>query len=166
MKKIAIVSQTPPYCGTNVLTRKIASDIALKNPLIDEIISILQKEGFLDSDESVWTRLCLDEAVINAIKHGNRDDKKKSVTVSLFISKQQWAIRVEDEGEGFKTQDIPDVDVPQSLELEHGRGILLMQSYMDEIIYYDKGNRLQLTKRRKNRFLKILDHILLFLKLK
>ena len=166
MKKIAIVPQTPPQCGTNVLTRRIASDIVVKNPLIDEIIAILQKEGYLDADESVWTRLCLDEAVINAIKHGNREDKSKSVTVSLFTSKQHWSVRVEDEGEGFKTQDVPDVDVPQSLELEHGRGILLMQSYMDEIVYYDKGNRLQLTKRRKNCLRKILDHILLFLKLK
>lgn len=137
-----------------------------KNPVIENILEILQKEGFIDSEDEVWSRLCLDEILVNAIKHGNKEIKDKKVDISLYLDSKLWAVRVEDEGEGFTEECVPDVEEEDSLELEHGRGILLIQSYMDEVWYYDKGKRVQLKKLKKTHFQKLLDKILIFLKLK
>lgn len=133
---------------------------------MEEILNTLQTKGFLDQEDEVWTRLCLDEALINAIRHGNKEDINKQVQVSLFVDEKTWAIRIEDEGDGFPEQYLPDLDHKDYLELEHGRGILLMKSYLDDIWYYDKGKRVQLAKRKKSRLRKLLDKMLVFFKIK
>jgi serine/threonine-protein kinase RsbW len=166
MNTIKIHAESPPEYGTMLFKRQIASELSLKNSLIDEILATLQTKGFLDKEDEVWARLCLDEGLINAIKHGNKEDKNKKVQISLFIAEKMWSIRIEDEGEGFPEQFLPDLDKKSYLELEHGRGILLMKSYMDEIWYYDKGKRVQLTKRKKSGLRKILDKVLIFFKIK
>ena len=166
MEKLLFRSEMPPKYGTEIFNCQIASDLKLKNPLIEKIMNILSEKGLLDEEDEVWSRLCLDEIFINAIKHGNKENKDKQVEISLYIDPKVWAIRVKDEGEGFSEDSIPDVDSEDSWELEHGRGILLIKSYMDEIWYCDNGSCVQLKKEIKNRWQKLLDKILVFLKLK
>lgn len=166
MKNFKIHEHVPSEYGQKVFSRRIASELTLKNSIIEEIMSLLRERDLLDEEDEVWSRLCLDEILINAIKHGNKEDSTKNVDISLFLDDARWSIRVEDEGEGFSLDDIPDPNADESWELEHGRGITLMQSYMDEVWYYDKGNRVQLTKCKKNWFRKLVEKTLGFLRLK
>lgn len=159
---IKIHTQSPQEYGEKVFSRRLDSDLSLKNTCLDEILAILQEKHLLDEEESSWARLCIDEVLVNAIVHGNKEEKSKKVDVALFVTPQVWSIRVEDEGEGFKTESLPQMNSPDYEEAEHGRGIILLQGYMDEIWYYDKGNRVQITKYKRSKLQKILHNILAF----
>jgi len=98
-------------------------------------------ENFLFS-----VRLAVEEAVTNAIKHGNAEDPSKRVSVRFGVNDTKVVIVVEDEGEGFNLEDIPDCTEEGRIELPHGRGILLMRSFMDSVTYNDKGNIVTLEK--------------------
>jgi len=92
-------------------------------------------------------RLALEEAVINAIKHGNKMDKARNVTVTYSIDDRECRISVEDEGPGFTPQAVPDPTEDENLELPHGRGLMLMRAYMDEVTFNEQGNRVTLRKK-------------------
>jgi serine/threonine-protein kinase RsbW len=93
-------------------------------------------------------RLAVDEAITNAIRHGNRGDRSKKVTVEYAVDDRQFRCSIADEGEGFRPQDLPDPTLDENLERPSGRGILLMRSYMTEVSFNEKGNRVTLIKRR------------------
>lgn len=158
-----IQKEAPPEYGEKILFREIESNLALKNPLIDEIIEALDEKNLLDDEDEIWARLCLDEVIINAIKHGNNENPEKSVTTSLYANEKTWAVRIEDEGKGFSEGDVP---VGDDEDAEGGRGILLMKSYMNEIWYFNNGSGVQLMKHKKSKFRKFLDKILGFLRLR
>ncbi len=166
MEKIKIQTKSPSQYGEKIFTRQLDSDLSLKNSLIEEILSILKARSLLEKEEETWARLCLDEVLVNAIVHGNKEDKAKKVDVSLFVENRLWAVRIEDEGEGFSEEIVPDSECDEYWDSEHGRGIMLLQSYMDEIWYYDRGNRVQLAKKKKSKWEKIFKKILFFFHLK
>ena len=87
-------------------------------------------------------RLALEEALVNAIKHGNNMDKTKKVIVTYAIDDKECRISIEDEGSGFDPKDIPDPTAEENLERPHGRGVMLIRAYMDEVSYNEKGNRI------------------------
>ena len=92
-------------------------------------------------------RLAVEEAVINAIKHGNKMDKTKTVTITYSISDKECVISVADEGDGFNPQGVPDPTADENLELPHGRGLVLMRAYMDEVEYNEKGDCVTMRKK-------------------
>ncbi len=92
-------------------------------------------------------KLALEEAVINAMRHGNRNDKSKNVTVTFRLSDEEASISIADEGPGFRLEDVPDPTLVENLEIDHGRGIFLMRAYMDEVSYNEKGNEVTMVKR-------------------
>jgi serine/threonine-protein kinase RsbW len=85
------------------------------------------------------------EAVNNAIVHGNKSDKKKYVSIELFLQDEIFQITVEDEGNGFKPGEIPDPTKPENIESINGRGIFLMSRLADEIEFNRKGNKVKMT---------------------
>jgi serine/threonine-protein kinase RsbW len=111
------------------------------------MIETLGRAGLMSSEKEMEWRLCFDEALVNAIVHGNQRDPRRLVVVSLMISDRAWGVRIEDEGKGFSPASVPDPDAQESLLLEHGRGILLMKSLLDEIHYYAGGSKVLLVKR-------------------
>lgn len=92
-------------------------------------------------------RLAVEEAVVNAIKHGNRMDKAKKVTVTHSIDAKECRISVLDEGLGFDPEAVPDPTSDDNLELPHGRGLVLIRAYMDEMTFNEKGNCVTLVKK-------------------
>jgi serine/threonine-protein kinase RsbW len=92
-------------------------------------------------------RLALEEAIINAIKHGNRMDKAKHVTVTFSVDRDECVVAVEDEGPGFDPSAVPDPTADENLELPHGRGLVLMRAYMDDVTFNAKGNRVTMRKK-------------------
>ena len=94
-------------------------------------------------------KLSLEEALINAIKHGNKLNPSKKVYVEARVTPKLVEITIEDEGAGFDRSKIPDPTREENLELCSGRGILLIESYMDEVEYTKGGRRLRMVKRNE-----------------
>ncbi len=93
-------------------------------------------------------KLALEEAMTNAVKHGNQNDDSKSITVRYHVSDERVVIIVRDDGPGFQPEDIPDPTHPERISLPNGRGIMLMKAYMDEVRYRAKGREVYLMKRK------------------
>ena len=91
-------------------------------------------------------RLALEEAVVNAIKHGNNMDKAKKVTITYSVDRERCRITVEDEGKGFDPFAVPDPTMDENLDKPHGRGLVLIRAYMDEVRFNEKGNRITMVK--------------------
>ncbi len=95
--------------------------------------------------------LAIRESVANAVKHGNKFDETKPVAVKFIDSDDGLEITVRDFGTGFKVEDIPDPTDPENLLKTNGRGILFMNSFMDEISWSNPdggGLEVRMVKKR------------------
>ena len=92
----------------------------------------------LDEDAIHWIGVAVRESVINAIKHGNREDLRKLVTVEFTfaptIDPRELIVRVLDEGEGFDPEEVADPLAPENILKSSGRGIFFMRSFMDDVV--------------------------------
>jgi len=90
-----------------------------------------------DEDALTWMEVAVRESVINAIKHGNRHDRQKHVTVEFTTrpapTPEELVIVVQDQGEGFEPEEIADPLAPENLLKSSGRGIFFMRSFMDDV---------------------------------
>ena len=112
----------------------------------------------LDEDSLHWVSVAIRESVINAIKHGNRNDTSKHVFVEFETTSNVEApkllIRVRDEGEGFDPEAIADPLAPENLLKSGGRGIFLIRSFMDDVTVQrapEGGMEIRMTKRLQSR---------------
>jgi serine/threonine-protein kinase RsbW len=91
----------------------------------------------LDEDAIHWVSVAVRESVINAIKHGNREDRRKHVTVEFMLTPrdraERFTVSVLDEGEGFDPGEVGDPLAPENVLKSSGRGIFFMRSFMDEV---------------------------------
>jgi serine/threonine-protein kinase RsbW len=91
----------------------------------------------LDDDAVHWIGMAVRESVINAIKHGNREDLDKLVTVEFTFAPpaapSELVVRVLDQGAGFDPEEIADPLAPENLLKASGRGIFFMRSFMDDV---------------------------------
>ena len=94
-------------------------------------------------------RLALEEALVNGFRHGNKGDASKSVTVRCHVDAGLMQLEVQDEGEGFNPETVPDPTAEENIEIPSGRGILLMRAYMTSVEYVPPGNCLRITYRRE-----------------
>lgn len=125
----------------------IPSDTAQGQAVQERIVKMLEDLDFPTRDV-FGVRLALEEALVNAIKHGNRMDPAKQVRIHWAINSESVRIEIEDEGTGFRPEDIPDPTAEENLEKPSGRGIMLMRAFMSEVGYNASGNRVTLVKRR------------------
>ena len=101
------------------------------------------------NDDAVFAvQLALEEALANAVKHGNRNDAAKSITIRYAVNEEKAVVVVRDEGGGFLPEDVPDCTSPDRLPLPNGRGIMLIRAYMDEVCFRDRGREVYFVKRR------------------
>ena len=94
-------------------------------------------------------RLALEEALVNGFRHGNKGDASKCVTVRCRVDAGLMQLEVEDEGEGFNPETVPDPTAEENIEIPSGRGIMLMRAYMTSVEYVPPGNCLRITYRRE-----------------
>jgi serine/threonine-protein kinase RsbW len=91
----------------------------------------------LDEDAIHWIGVAVRESVINAIKHGNREDYGKMVTVEFAMAPskdpRELVVRVLDQGEGFDPEEIADPLAPENILKSSGRGIFFMRNFMDDV---------------------------------
>ena len=141
------ILEDPIATPENVIEeREIPSDRALVPPLVVRLIERLTNEGLVDDSQRMKAELCLDEAITNAVLHGNKSDFSKMVKVSLFRGEDHWGVVVQDQGDGFNIEDIVQNSPSDALWQESGRGLPLMEVYMDEVVFYDGGRTLYLRR--------------------
>ncbi len=116
---------------------------AAKEAIVKEL-----EQCHFSEDATFAVKLALEEALMNAVKHGNIGDPAKCVTVRYAVTPKKVVLIVRDEGGGFIPDAIPDPTTPDRLPLPSGRGIMLMRAYMDEVVFRDHGREVYLLKRR------------------
>ncbi len=124
---------------------RIPSDTSAGQAVQERIVKRLEELEF-SSRDLFGMRLALEEALVNAIKHGNRMDRNKHVEIFCQIHQDSVHIEVEDEGPGFHLNDVPDPTADENLDRPCGRGIMLMRSFMNHVEYNERGNRVTLQK--------------------
>jgi serine/threonine-protein kinase RsbW len=91
----------------------------------------------LDEDSVHWVSVAVRESVINAIKHGNREDARKQVTVEFQLAPraqpEEFVVQVLDEGEGFDPEQVANPLDPENVLKSSGRGIFFMRNFMDDV---------------------------------
>ena len=128
------------------------NNISIQIPSLLENIRIIEsfidnaKEKF-DLNDDIYGNIMIavTEAVNNAIKHGNANDKSKSVSLSLSLKDSLIQFIIKDEGNGFDYENLPDPTSPENLEKIGGRGIFLMKHLSDEVDFKERGKIVQLS---------------------
>ena len=124
----------------------IPNDTAEARDVQERIIGLMEQNAW-PMRECFGVRLALEEAMVNAIKHGNRMEPDKQVFIACELAAEEITIVIEDQGEGFKPEDVPDPTDDENLENPGGRGIMLIRSFMNAVAYNDRGNRLTMVKK-------------------
>jgi len=119
-------------------SRTVKLDVATRLEMLDVVQTVLTQlckiVGF--EDETIhYLAVAVRESVVNAMKHGNAQDESKRVQIQFTLEDQSIEVRVQDEGEGFKPDEIPNPLAPENLLKAYGRGIFFMKQFMDEVSY-------------------------------
>jgi serine/threonine-protein kinase RsbW len=125
---------------------ELPSVLSIMHVVVEYLLRRVDRVGVVKTDESNLF-VALDEAFVNAIKHGNKFDASKNIRIAAEVSKEEARFTIEDEGEGFDVNNIPDPLDPQNLFKPSGRGVLFIYNIMDEVRYNERGNRLTMVKK-------------------
>ena len=125
---------------------EIPSDIGFVRSIVNHIQRECGRLGFPEDVFLMRVKLALDEALANAIKHGNKNDFSKAVGIKVEISTKKITIEITDQGSGFDISRVPDPLDPKNLLVEGGRGLLLMGLYMDSLEFNENGTKVKMTK--------------------
>lgn len=94
-------------------------------------------------------RLALEESLVNAFRHGHKGlPADTPARVEFEVSRDRVELAIEDQGPGFKPEDVPDPTLDENIERPTGRGLLLMRAYMARVEYMGRGNRVEMTYQR------------------
>jgi serine/threonine-protein kinase RsbW len=119
-------------------SRIVKLDVATRLEMLDIVQTVLTQVctivGFED-ETTHYLAVAVRESVVNAMKHGNKQDESKRVRVQFALLDQALEVRVEDEGPGFEPQEVPNPLAPENLLKAYGRGIFFMKQFMDEVSY-------------------------------
>ena len=126
----------------------ITSDLAEARRVQEQIEEALTASAYTEHDIFA-IKLALEEALVNAIKHGNQMDPNKVVHVVYTVTVERFDIRITDEGEGFNPEDVPDPTDERFIDRPCGRGLLLMRGFMTEVQYHGRGNVVTMAKVRE-----------------
>lgn len=160
----------------NNCTFVLDNDLTLTRPLVMYLQETLEHIGLCGEADRTRIGVALEEALSNALVHGNlavdsalkeQDDDayhalvRQRLELAPFcdrrihlvtrVSTEQATFEIRDEGTGFDPTALPDPTDPANLEKLTGRGVLLMRTFMDEVVYNDAGNTVTMTRRRSGR---------------
>ena len=121
------------------------SDLRIVKKASLEILDNL-KDLKLDENDLFKIVLCSEEALINAIKYGNKSNKELPVEIRLSKKPNSIEITVKDKGEGFDYENVPDPTTDENLTKTSGRGLFLIKKLMDKIIFTNNGSQIKMIK--------------------
>ncbi len=135
-----MVSKAPNNCSIVTKSRPLA---IIK--VCEQVLSDLEANGF-SNDDIFAVHLALEEAFLNAVKHGNKMDPTKEVKIDYSVGLDKVEISMTDQGDGFEPEAIADPRWGESLYKPEGRGLLLMNAYMDVVKFNERGNSLYMVR--------------------
>ncbi len=135
-----MASKAPINCSM-VVESKSSAVVGVCN----QILARMEQNNF-DKDDLFAVHLTLEEAFLNAVKHGNKMDPTKKVKVDYSVDADKVEISITDEGNGFQPDEVPDPRFGAELYQPGGRGLLLMNSYMDTVRYNEQGNSVYMVR--------------------
>ncbi len=119
--------------------------MTIAHALIQEVLEHMRGGPWSDHD-LFGVELALEEALANAVHHGNEDDEAKNVHFSCTLSDNLIRVQVEDEGPGFDPHALRDPRAPENIENISGRGVLLIYGFMTRVEFNPKGNLIKMEK--------------------
>lgn len=125
----------------------IPSSKDIGHQAIEKLLAALTEAGW-DGRDFFHVQMAAEEAMINAITHGNHESADLVVEVEFKVSKDAAYLRLKDQGKGFCPDTLPDPTDEDRLECVHGRGVFLIKEMMDEVKYNECGNEVTMLKRR------------------
>ena len=145
---IISLSSEPHLAGPNaLLTITMRSEINAISGAVDWLMAMIQECHCVPGQERD-VEIALREALANAVLHGNQQDAEKKIQISCRIQcGGEVSIIVRDEGKGFDTTKVPNPTAIDNIGSEHGRGIYLMRTLMDEIRFEQGGTEVHMRKR-------------------
>lgn len=181
LEQVLAVSQTDDRRGRVLaaLNERVSrfvleSDPALVSPLVQMFREEMAAFGLCDATAATRSGIALEEALLNAVYHGNlgvsselkqqgnglfektaaerrfqEPYRDRRVFVTAELTPQAATFVIEDQGAGFDVSALPDPTDPANLEKPSGRGVLFMRTFMDDVAYNPTGNRVTLVKRRE-----------------
>ena len=135
-----MASKTP--INSSIVVESKASAVV---EVCEEILAKLEENKF-DKDDIFAVHLTFEEAFLNAVKHGNKNDPTKKVKIDYSVTPEKVEITITDEGNGFEPESIDDPRFGKGLYEPGGRGLLLMNSYMDIVKYNEQGNSVYMVR--------------------
>lgn len=125
------MSAPPEPPSVHLAIESRLENIDLVQVVVEESLQRLE----LDQEAAQFVGLAVREAVANAIRHGNQEDPQKRVEIDFRVAAGEVVIVVQDEGEGFDPNEVPDPLADENLLRPNGRGLLFMRNFMDSIEY-------------------------------
>jgi serine/threonine-protein kinase RsbW len=135
-----MVSKSPVYKSVS-----IESSAAAVGRLCCQLLAEATGNNF-NGDDVFAIHLALEEALLNAVQHGNKADTTRQIGVECLITPEKFDISITDQGSGFNPEVVPDPRSEENLYKSWGRGLLLMRSYMDVVEYNKTGNCVHMIK--------------------
>ncbi|MCU0707933.1 MAG: ATP-binding protein [Pirellula sp.] len=129
------------------LDKILPSELDAGHAVIDQLMAALETAGWMGRD-LFHVQMAIEEAVVNAIEHGNKRDASKQVHVIFHVFQDRAELSITDQGNGFDHHNIADPTEEERLEQPRGRGVMLIRELMSEAKYNEKGNSLWMLKRR------------------
>ena len=123
----------------------VENDSFLLKEISKSLVNNLKENG-VNENVIFDIHVSFEEALRNAMIHGNKMDDQKKVIVETDVAEKEVIISVEDEGEGFDPGDVPDPTLDENLLKESGRGVYLIRHLMDEVKYENSGRKVIMVK--------------------
>jgi len=121
---------------------KLKSDLQNIN-VVENLIDNLTSEQIISTEKQGEVMICVTEAVINAIVHGNKNNPEKEVELDVKAEDDEVIFRVKDQGPGFDYNNIPDPTAPENIEKPDGRGIFLISKLSDKLEFRNNGSEIE-----------------------
>lgn len=128
----------------SVIPNRLENIYDLEARILDEV----ERAGY-DENARFAIRLALDEALVNAYKHGNGEDPARTIRVRFITRDEELEFEIEDEGPGFEAHALDDPRTGEGLHRTSGRGIFLIHQFMSSIRFNECGNRITFTYERR-----------------
>ena len=131
--------------GNTLYAKEFASTMGDVGDVLRDAVDALVEHKWLSEEHAFGVRLCIEEALVNAVRHGNKNDSGRMVRIRVFEEGERCHIRVQDEGDGFDPQAI---NMPDCESLG-GRGVCLIKHFMEDVRFDGSENALEMTFDRK-----------------
>ncbi len=131
------------------LHEKIPSSLPVAHQYLETFLQALRDAGW-EGRDYFHVQMASEEALVNAVTHGNKESPDKQVEIEIHISAEEVNMRFKDEGSGFNPNSLPDPRSEERIEEVHGRGVWLIREMMSEVRYIGRGNEVVMIRRRND----------------